>query len=261
MTPYEVSRLAGLLRALGGIESPGPVHFFVALGEPRSKARPRFANGRTYRTDTDRAAQETIGWVFRRAYGNTPPAEGNVALAALFYRSSHQPVDVDNMLKLIADAGTGIAYNDDRQVTATAGIAEFDRENPRTVFAIAPHASTLQRGHRTYPCEGCAKPLRVPKTGYGAKKCPSCRARNALKDCPVCGKAFKPKSSSIINCSRKCSGLARTGRAKGRRKPTPSTCPKCGGPKPNDRAATCRACWRVRVSATGTYVANPPGGS
>ncbi|MDX2919689.1 RusA family crossover junction endodeoxyribonuclease [Streptomyces sp. NE06-03C] len=117
------------------------------LGEPSTKARPRFgAGGKTYKTDEDEQAEAATGWQLRRAFSE--PWVGNVALGAVFFRSDRRRVDVDNMLKHICDAGNGIAWVDDAQITALLGFAELDPVHPRTVLVVCRHASSLDRSPR-----------------------------------------------------------------------------------------------------------------
>lgn len=113
-------------------------------GQPASKARPRFAKeGRTYKTDADTAAETSTAWQLRRAFPK--PWTGNLALGCVFFRPDRQRIDVDNMIKHICDAGNGIAWVDDAQITAVYGVAELDVEDPRTLLVVTRHVSSLDR--------------------------------------------------------------------------------------------------------------------
>jgi crossover junction endodeoxyribonuclease RusA len=50
-----------------------------------------------------------------------PPLGGKLQIRVTCFHDSAAPLDVDNMLKPIQDALTGIAYADDRQLTDTHG--------------------------------------------------------------------------------------------------------------------------------------------
>lgn len=137
-------------RALGerlmGLLAPGaPSSWGLTIpGEPPTKARPRFSNGRVYKLEADQEAETATGWHLRKRFRR--PLTGNVALGAIFFRPDRRRIDVDNMLKHLCDAANGIVWLDDSQVTALAGFAELDVEAPRTLIVIAPHVSTLERG-------------------------------------------------------------------------------------------------------------------
>ena len=130
------------------------MHLFVLDGDPVSKARARFSgrNG-VYTPPTVREAEER--WVARLR--GVEKFTGNVALAAMFVRSTKQRIDVDNMLKLVADACTRARiWDDDSQVTAMAGLVEYDKDRPCTVLGLAAHESTMQRGTDHWPvCPTC----------------------------------------------------------------------------------------------------------
>ncbi|MFJ7592467.1 RusA family crossover junction endodeoxyribonuclease [Streptomyces sp. NPDC097617] len=132
-------------RLLAGALAPGVTEyeFLVMNGDPASKARPRFGNGRAYKTEADTAAETKTGWSLRRSFRQ--PWSGNLALACVFFRPDRQRIDVDNMVKHVADAGNGIAWLDDAQITAVYGVAELDVEHPRTLIVVARHVSSLDR--------------------------------------------------------------------------------------------------------------------
>ena len=92
--------------------------YLTILGEPISKQRPRFTNGRAYTPLKTREAEEWIGWQIKSAYpGLIPFPEYAFGVIRLFYQSNQQRRDLDNMVKLVLDACTGIVWNDDSQVT------------------------------------------------------------------------------------------------------------------------------------------------
>lgn len=147
-------RIGEVLMGLGATDER--IHLHVLDGDPMSKARARFSRrGGAY---TPASVREAEGrWV--RQLSSIPRFTGNVALAAMFIRSNRQRIDVDNMLKLVADACTAAAvWDDDSQVTAMAGFVELDAAHPRTVLGLAPHVSSLQRGTDHWPrCATCGK--------------------------------------------------------------------------------------------------------
>ncbi|WTW95462.1 RusA family crossover junction endodeoxyribonuclease [Streptomycetaceae bacterium NBC_01309] len=113
-------------------------------GPPASKARPRFAKGgATYKDRADAAAEQATAWRLRRNFPQ--PWSGNLALGVVFFRPDRQRIDADNMVKHICDAGNGIAWDDDAQITATYSVVELDPDDPRTLLVVTRHVSSLDR--------------------------------------------------------------------------------------------------------------------
>lgn len=115
----------------------------VMLGEPWAKKRPRISQGggRTHQPKDDRDAetrtheQLTQLWL---PFGG--PFTENVMLGARFFRSTRGTVDLDNLLKHLLDAATGVFWINDCQVTAyDRPELLLDRERPRTELWLAPH--------------------------------------------------------------------------------------------------------------------------
>ena len=135
MIPPELARAAeGLADA---------IHIITVPGEPHPKRRPRFGRGRAHTTQEDIDAEARTGTFLRATV--TQPLTGNIALGCVFYRSTRRIVDVDNLVKHVADAANGILWRDDSQCTAQLGVIELDRANPRTVIVVSTHQSTLTR--------------------------------------------------------------------------------------------------------------------
>jgi Holliday junction resolvase RusA-like endonuclease len=148
------------------------VEFAVVPGEPHSKARPRFApNGRAYHDPKDKVAEQATGFRLKRI----PMFTGNVALIAVFYRSTRRRVDVDNLLKHVCDAANGIVFKDDSQITSLSGVLELDADNPRTVLAFADHETTMTRGvDAVRPCTRCGSSVLI---AAGRRLCGGCNPR------------------------------------------------------------------------------------
>ncbi|MEW2568416.1 RusA family crossover junction endodeoxyribonuclease [Streptomyces sp. NPDC047070] len=167
-------RLLGFL-APGAEESWGT----VLPGEPHSKSRPRFnKDGHAYKDPADAAAEQATRWKMR-AWFRHAPLGGNVALGCVFFRSSRQEIDGDNMLKHICDAGNGLLWVDDSQVTGKYGGIELDVDYPRTVLVVAPHVSTMLRG------------------------------TDHVQECAHCTGSFRPSRRAQQFCSRDCSAGSR----------------------------------------------------
>lgn len=121
------------------------VSAFVHQGEPVPWARAGTVKGRHFTPTKVRNAERDLAYCFRTAVRNGP-LYSNVGLVAMFYRSTRQPVDVDNLLKCVLDAGnqSGV-WVDDRQVTAFSAFLELDVQYPRTVVAVVPVTGSLDR--------------------------------------------------------------------------------------------------------------------
>lgn len=210
----DVIRAISMMRGLSG--DPEEIKYLVIEGAPPSKARPRFGKGaRVHSSKEMRAAEMRTGLCLRQSFRE--PLEGNVALACVFFRPNRQRIDADNMLKHVCDAANGIVWKDDSQVTAIMAVVEMDAEHPRTLVAVAPHTSSLQRGtDAVYPCAQCGSPISYD------------------------GMTHKPKF-----CSKKC-------RYEAQESPLlpPKKCLHCGNQFTPNRGGRCRPCWIRSRSST-----------
>lgn len=73
-------------------------------GDPISKALPRWNNSRLPYTPKKTLEGRRQMATF---FGRISKFTRNVAIACVFYRASHQRIDIDNMLKAILDGGRG----------------------------------------------------------------------------------------------------------------------------------------------------------
>lgn len=251
MTDHE--RLIALLAAMGADRSV-PVRYVTLDGKPPSKARPRVgAGGRVYSDAELVAAEVRTGLLLRQGVGQL---EDNLAVACLFYRPTRHRIDCDNMIKHVCDAGTrGGVWKDDSQITAIAGVIEYDPDRPRTVLAIGRHISTLSRATTAADgqCEVCSAviPRRGRVTGYAPRTCSrGCTARlkghadlSELIPCRHCCRPFKRHTRTSLHCSRECQVATLVGRRKAAARPF-STCADCGQELTHHRGGRCRECWR-----------------
>lgn len=145
LEPGERERVQALLIALGADHQR--LECIVHPGNPLPQARSRSRAGQGHYTPAPtRQAQTRLRNHLADLSGTRPWLTGNLALVCIFYRDTARLVDGDNLLKLVQDAGTKAnVWRDDSQITGGAQLIELDRRNPRTVIALAPHASTLRR--------------------------------------------------------------------------------------------------------------------
>lgn len=151
-------------RLLAAALAPGAseVLSLVWGGEPPTKCRPRSGQGRTYKDRADEEAEKQTGWQIRRLFRQ--PWTGNLAVGLVFFRSTRRRVDEDNMVKHVFDAGNGIGWVDDHQITAQYGVVELDRQFPRTLLVVTRHVSSLDRSPAAAPAR-----KRAPAKPRGAR--------------------------------------------------------------------------------------------
>lgn len=140
----ERKRLSLMLEAVG-CPDLARMAMTVHPGNPVPQERAGGRGTRRYTPKRSRDAQESVArsLLALKARG---PWQGNLALACIFYRATRHVVDEDNLAKLLKDAGTHAGvWRDDSQITGAAYVIELDRENPRTVIALADHQSSLRR--------------------------------------------------------------------------------------------------------------------
>lgn len=247
----DVDRAMQMLRGMGVMPATDRVDVMVVEGAPWSKSRPRFSRaGHAYQPRDDRAQAEALAWRMRGFLAERFPA--NVAVACIFFRPNRQRIDADNMLKHVLDSATGVAWEDDSQVTAVLGVIELDAERPRTVIAFGEHESTMTRGTASnLTCEGCGVSYPRKSSGPQTRYCsPDCSNRGrgmpGIADevpCAECGKPFKRRTSSQKYCSAPCRDVAQRGRRKSRSRSL-SDCTSCGKRLTHNRGGRCRECWR-----------------
>jgi len=235
-------RVLNLVTAAGGAERDA---YLVEIpGDPPSKARPRFnSRGRPY------TPQKTVDGEKRIATALTGagPFPSNVVVACVFYRSTLQRIDIDNLMKAVLDGATRArVWDDDSQVTALMAILEHDRANPRTLLAIAPHASTLHRGTAALvACAACGtlfKPAGSRRRGYARWCSNACRTYLAEPiACAHCSQPFKRANGNQRFCSVAC--RAASTRALDR------VCVDCGKPIAKRTATRCRTCFLAHKAA------------
>lgn len=189
----------------------------IIEGEPKSKARPRMGNRGTFYSPSE-VEETALAWKIKSK--RITKRLGRVAVGVIFYRSGFQRMDVDNMLKLVLDAGTAAKlWDDDHQVTALLGVVEYDPEHPRTVIALGDHVTTFIKP--TFTCPRCGK------------------------DSPL----YTSAGHRRVYCSRECRYAAikliknHPGQGRGRKHQPPASCVDCGRILVKRSFVRCRPCW------------------
>lgn len=116
----------------GARAAPEKVARLTIKGEPKSKQRARVTARGTFTPYETKAAQQLIGFTYRRLA--LPPFEHQVVVTIDFYNGNKRRRDIDNMAKLVLDALNGVAYADDYQVVGL---------NLRKIHTTPEHARTV----------------------------------------------------------------------------------------------------------------------
>lgn len=191
---------------------------FEIAGEPQSKARARAAKRGnkiiTYSPQANKAAEAEIRAAYLMETRRIEKSDDKAfAVRAIFYHSTRQRRDVDNMLKLILDGLNKTAWPDDTQVVEVSGRKMLvDKPEARTVVEVfcvgeVPRMKVM--------CENCGSLMVTYPSWQNAdrrhKFCsPECRraksARDRTRTCRQCGKSFvsKGKAEDRKFCSSAC---------------------------------------------------------
>jgi len=117
------------------------------LGDPVAHERPRKGRfGKFYTPSKTRNYKEALSWEIRLKikhldYKDKP--ESFYGLQAIFYRSTRQRIDVDNLLKTVLDSITQSGFwSDDTKVHEVAARVEKAQINPHTNFIVYLYNST-----------------------------------------------------------------------------------------------------------------------
>lgn len=192
-------------------------------GEPISKQRPRSGvtpeGKRIFYTPAKTAEAEfTIELLIReKAPRLIPDADTTFGIRVLFYCASRQRRDVDNMLKLILDAGNKMIWEDDQQVWETiARKVQLERNGwgePHTSIVVYTLPDLLPTSRGT--CIWCTKTFPMYPSWSKRKYCSQCCAAMAQRkrgniECEQCGKVAEFPMAYLLGdsprkyCSQAC---------------------------------------------------------
>lgn len=111
---------------------------FVVPGKLNTDHRPRFADGRTYKSKGYRSGLSALRLCAQAAFAGVPwRLDGRFYVAIKTHEPDLRQRDLDNATKPVLDALTGVAWHDDKQV---CGIlverGDIDRVNPSTHVTV-----------------------------------------------------------------------------------------------------------------------------
>jgi Holliday junction resolvase RusA-like endonuclease len=242
---------------------------YTVIGGTKVKTR----SARGYTPETTKQFQENIGWLLRSAKVVRNDVD-DLGVHAVFYVSTFQRRDLDNLIKSLLDGCNSVAWRDDQQVTRLTSDLVRDSDNPHIELMIyvanrkarncprCDRALTFEQiaGGRVFcskdcfdsdqrrgsyrACVACGVSVyrQVGKAEAQDVFCsPSCRAAER-GNCRQCGAPNGKPSSGKNFCSTECSvewhrrrALAATTRPSG-------TCSDCGGPTYSVGSKRCRGC-------------------
>jgi Holliday junction resolvase RusA-like endonuclease len=234
-----------------------------------------------YKDQATTDAQNEVAWCYRAASGPRLPEERlGFSVTMRFHVGRRQRRDVDNMIKLVLDALTDLAWKDDSQVTEIYAKTVHGAANPRTEVIVTTNDDLPDWNRKV--CDNCGEPFRTYKSWSGRRYCSiDCRtAALRVARQQVCAQCEKPFTAHSVAhgqkyCSRECSSLAhtylaacaecgtewrkarssrRSGRdfctqqcqadfwRKRRREGSPGTCRECGAGTSRKEYTRCNAC-------------------
>ena len=88
-------------------------------------------------TPEGKALKEQYQWEAKSQWKG-PPLSGDVALQVTFFFTTMRKRDLDNMNKLVLDALTGVAYEDDSQIAELQLRRGYDGHFPRMKIVVQP---------------------------------------------------------------------------------------------------------------------------
>lgn len=88
-----------------------------------------------YMTPEGKALKEQYQWEAKSQWKG-PPLSGDIELHATFFFGTKRKADLDNLNKLALDSLTGIAYEDDSQITELRLKRGYDKAQPRIEVGV-----------------------------------------------------------------------------------------------------------------------------
>jgi Holliday junction resolvase RusA-like endonuclease len=241
------------------------LRLLIFRGDPVPAARARVTRkGGAYYPKTYAVYRKNLRASLEEALRATeaePDAESKFGLKAVFFRRSRQRTDVDNLLKAICDACTGLIWHDDSQVIETFGRVCYDSQDPRVVLLVYfVQVPESERAESQFTCKRCGKVVQCKTPHEAGKKVycsEACRypARVSV-DCKNCGKSYTSPPSLIKYgyvraCSQECANELQRKKSEASRNKSDKPCADCGKPVSKPSYEVCRPCLNTRLKGGG----------
>lgn len=186
-------------------------------GDPLSKQRPRW-NTKTqhaYTPQETRLREEGIRALARCHYRELAVDPlGLFSLRAGFYLRGNQRRDVDNMLKLVSDALTGLVWADDSQVVEVVAFKVPADHAQASRSEVLVSRLPGQMAYTFGTCSLCRRPFRTYPSWkyrtYCSRRCAGLAIQQRARvSCATCGTTYEvPQCRVVANkrhfCSREC---------------------------------------------------------
>lgn len=188
----------------------------VIPGDPTTKARPRVVGRRAYTPTRTKRAEAAIGWQIKSdCPGLEPNATHDLGVLLRFFTKTRQRRDLDNLIKLVLDACTGIVWGDDLQVIELNGQVQRGDNDPRIELVVYTIGESRIRLCRTCGVPIERKPGRALNQKYCSKECyDKAQRRGQYVHCVVCQKRIYRQVEKLAlysnhYCSPGCKALAK----------------------------------------------------
>lgn len=176
-----------------------------------------------------------------------PLSDEHFGFKVIAFRGTRQRSDIDNIQKVIADAGTGVLWKDDSQIVEQYGRIFLEDSSPRVLLYIYRVARTAREINRLEcTCERCGGKFQRAEGQRPPRYCSrACRYPRVRRQCAVCGKGYECAPSLIKYgyvraCSIACARTFHTRKAASSRQR--NLCTRCGGPVSKRKYRLCRPC-------------------
>lgn len=250
---------------------PDENYLFGAMvrGDPIPSSRPRVTkSGVTYYPKRYGNYRDSLSFCLNSLFKplpescfidpDIPPERRRYGIRAIFYRKTKQRCDVDNLLKTIFDAGTGIIWKDDSLVDEVFGKIIRSSSDPRVEIIV--YETTAAVGDRI--CKQCGKDF----FGFPARTRSFCSnecflaaqaAKRVHLKCKQCGKDFSvlrciAKQHKVGFCSKPCS-LRYWASQRVLNGSAQWKCVDCGAQVSRKEYRRCNCCERIRRGAKSVH--------